>query len=101
MTAAVTDVGQKIAEWAVGFICDHPTLVGWLIGTFVVATLVNTGIKFTWTYAETPRWARFILGVTMPLAFNFYHIAEKAGVKEPVSPGDVPAASVRAAEKQP
>jgi hypothetical protein len=86
MTVAIADLGEKIAELAVNAICNHPSVIGWGLGVFVVATLVNTGIKFTWTYAETPRWARFILGVTMPLALNFYHFGEKIGITQPSAP---------------
>lgn len=86
MTAVVTDVGEKIAEWAVQLICDHPEVIGWFLGVFTVATLVNTGIKGVWTYQEMPRWARFVLYFTMPLALNFYHWFGKVGIQEPQAP---------------
>ena len=85
MTEIVKDAGYKIAAWLVNAICEHPAVVGWLCVVFIVATLVNTGIKGTWTYAEMPKWARFVLSFTMPLALNFYHWAGKIGVQEPPS----------------
>jgi hypothetical protein len=44
---------------------------------FVVSAMINNGIKTAWTYEETPRWARFVLGFTMPLALNFFHLGER------------------------
>jgi hypothetical protein len=86
MGEILKDAGYKVATWAVNAICSHPEIVGILLSIFVIATLVNTGIKFAWTYAETPRWARFVLGFTMPLALNFYHFGEKVGIQEPTAP---------------
>lgn len=81
------DFGNKIAEWAVTLICDHPVLIGWFIAVFVLATLIVNGIKWTWPlYAEMPRGARFFLGLFMPLALNFYHLTSKLGVQEPQGP---------------
>lgn len=91
------DFGEKIAVWAVNVICSHPAFVGWFIAAFAFATLVNFGIKTTWAYADMPRWARFILGFTMPMALNFYWLGKKVGIQEPT----VPSSSVRDAEKQP
>jgi hypothetical protein len=99
-SAGLMDIGEQIAEWAVSAICNHPTFVGWGLVVFFVATLVNTGIKGTWTYAEMPRWARFVLYFTMPLAFNFYHLAGKAGIQQPPTPGDVSASAVADAVKR-
>jgi hypothetical protein len=83
-TMSITDIGQTIAEWAVNTICNHPGIIGWGLGIFTVSTLVNTGIKGTWsTYEEMPKWARFILAFTMPLALNFWTIGKKIGITEP------------------
>jgi hypothetical protein len=82
-TLSITDIGQKIAEWAVSMICDHPGIIGWGLGIFAVATLINTGIKGTWEYTEMPKWARFTLAFTMPLALNFWFIGKKIGIQEP------------------
>lgn len=97
MTDILKDAGYKVATWLVNLICQHPAVVGWFIVVFVVATLVNTGIKGTWTYAEMPRWARFVLAFTMPLALNFWFLGKKVGLQEP---GPL-AESIRNAEKQP
>jgi hypothetical protein len=100
MTVAIADLGEKIAELAVNAICQHPSLIGWGLSTFAVATLVNTGIKGTWTYSEMPRWARFVLYFTMPLAFNFYHLAGKAGIQQPPDPNAVSPSAVADAVKR-
>lgn len=94
------DLGSKIAEWAVNTICSHPTLIGWGLGVFFLATLVNTGVKGTWSYAEMPRWARFVLYFTMPLALNFYHFGEKVGIQQPAAPGSVSPSAVADAVKR-
>ena len=85
---------DKIAEFMVNLIANHPTAIVILLSLFVVATLVNSGIKGTWPYAEMPKWARFVLYFTMPLALNFWTIGKKVGLSEP---NDVSASAVRAA----
>lgn len=80
------DFGEKIANWAVTTICNHPAFVGWFLLVFTLATLVNTGIKIAWTYSEMPRWAKFVLGFTMPLALNFYWLGKKIGLQQPTDP---------------
>jgi hypothetical protein len=86
----VIDFGEKIATFAVTEICNHPSLFGWLLVIFVVATLAVNAIKWTWpVYAEMPRPARFVLGLFMPLALNFYHLTAKLGVQEPLPPSSV------------
>ena len=77
---------EKLAEWAVNFIANHPSVVPVLLALgliFLLATLTNHAIKTTWAYAEMPRWARFILGFTMPIALNFYHFGGKIGIEAP------------------
>ena len=81
-------MAEQIANLLGELIKKHPRLIGWAALAFGLATLINTGIKMTWTYAETPRWARFVLGFTMPLALNVYHLTEKVGVKEPTVPSE-------------
>jgi hypothetical protein len=100
VTVALADLGSKVAEWAVTTICNHPAAIGWGLAVFALATFVNTGIKFTWTYSETPRWARFVLGFTMPLALNFYHFGEKIGITQPSSPDSVSPSAVADAVKR-
>jgi hypothetical protein len=68
---------HSIAEWIVNTTADSPSLVPHGLGVFVVSAMINNGIKTAWTYEETPRWARFVLGFTMPLALNFFHLGER------------------------
>lgn len=100
MSELLKDTGYKIAAWLVNLICEHPAAVGWFAVVFIAATLTNTGIKGTWTYAEMPRWARFILYFTMPLALNFYHFGEKIGIQQPTAPGSVSPGAVADAVKR-
>jgi len=88
-------VTEKVAVYLVNLIANHPVAIPVALGTFIFATLINHGIKLTWTYTEMPRWARFILGFTEPLALNFYHLGEKIGVVQPHD--DVSATAIRAA----
>ncbi len=64
-------------------IASHPNIFWSVVGGFLGATLLNHAIKFTWSYPEMPKWARMVLGFTMPIAFNFYHLSGKVGLKEP------------------
>lgn len=84
------DTLYKIATVLVNLICEHPYIIVGLVIVFTLATVVNFGLKMTWNYAEMPRWARFILGVTMPLALNFYHLVAKVGIQEPQLPPATP-----------
>lgn len=68
---------HSIAEWIVNGTANNSVAVPHAVLVFGFAALVNNGLKMTWTYAEMPRWARFVLGVTMPLALNFFHVAER------------------------
>jgi hypothetical protein len=100
MTVAIVDIGEKISEWAVTAICNHPEVIGWFLGVFLVATLINTGLKGTWTYSEMPKWARFVLYFTMPMALNFYHLAGKAGIQQPSAPDAISPGAVADAVKR-
>lgn len=93
----MVDFGEKVAEWAVNLIASHPSAIGWWLFAFFIATLINFGIKTAWTYTEMPRWARFVLGVTMPVALNFYWLGKRFGIQQPPDLS----ASIRAADKQP
>ena len=83
----MADFGSKVSEWLVTLICEHPTLIGWVIAVFITATLVVNAIKWTWPiYAEMPKAARFVNGLFMPLALNFWHLSSKIGIQEPQGP---------------
>ena len=98
----MTKVTESIAAWIVNTIANHPTAIVCWLGAFVLATLVNSGIKGTWSYAEMPRWARFVLAFTMPLALNYYHLGEKVGIVQPsdqISAGAIRVAIAKEEEK--
>jgi hypothetical protein len=88
---------EKIAAYLVNLIANYPFAIVWFLGVFVIATLTNSGIKGTWAYAEMPRWARFVLAFTMPLALNFYHFGEKVGLQQPPDVQTLTSATVRVA----
>lgn len=85
----IAAVGHGISEWAVNFIATHPSLIGWALVVFVVATFTCNAIKWAWpVYHEMPRAARFVLGFCMPLALNFWSLSKKVGIQEPIAPTD-------------
>lgn len=86
MSKAIDAVGAFL----VNLICNHTEIAVGLLALFVLATLVNSGIKGTWSYVEMPRWARFILSFTMPIALNFYHVGEKVGIQTPKNMDSLP-----------
>jgi len=97
------DGWEGLAPWAVNFIANHPWVVYVAVALFFIfglATCINYGIKTTWKRYETmPLQARFVLGFTMPLAFNFWYFGGKLGLQQPadeLSPGTVRAAVARA-----
>lgn len=73
----MSKVADAVAEFLVTLICNNPRWVVGFLFAFFLATLVNHGLKLTWSYAEMPRWARFVIGFTMPIALNFDHIVRK------------------------
>ena len=88
---------EKVAEFLVNAIANHPTGIVVFLGVFAFATCANFGIKTAWTYAEMPRMARFVLGFTMPLALNFYQLGKKVGIQQPPDVQTLTAATVRVA----
>lgn len=95
----MVDLGEKIAEAAVNAICNHPSAIGWALAVFAGATLINSGIRFTWTYAETPRPWRFVLGVTQLFALNFDHFAAKFGIRSAAPDSVSPSATADAVKR--
>jgi hypothetical protein len=89
-------IGHAISVWAVNFIADNPTLIGWLIlaavvlcTIFFVASMTCSGIKYRHpVYAEMPPKARFWLGFLMPLALNWWTLSKRVGIQQPPDPGN-------------
>jgi hypothetical protein len=67
---------HSIAEFIVNTTANSPSLVPHGVGLFFLATLVNNGLKCAWRDEDMPRWAKFLLGFSMPLAGNFYHLSK-------------------------
>jgi hypothetical protein len=66
---------HSIAEFIVNTTANNPSLVPHGLGLFFIATLLNNGLKSAWKDEAMPRWAKFLLGFSMPLAGNFWNSA--------------------------
>ena len=63
----------KLAEFAVGQICEHPEIAGAALLVFVLCNLVVNGLRMAWPKEdERPRWVRFLLGFLDLPALNFW-----------------------------
>jgi hypothetical protein len=70
-------VSDAIAEWVVNTTANHPELIGWAVGIFVVCTLIVNGLRVAWPLeAERPRWVRFLLGLLDFGALNFWRFLQ-------------------------
>lgn len=89
MTNDILGLGHAVSVWAVNMIADYPHQFGWGVLTFIVAGLVNLGLRFAWGKPSTmPRVVRFAFGVTFPFASILWAILGKVGVKEPPEPAE-------------
>lgn len=81
-------IPDKISEWLVGFICDHPTFVGVAAGVWLLSTLTVNGLRMAWPkYDEQPRAVRFLIGFLDIGALNFWNIVRNL---MPIRPNDAP-----------